>query len=205
MLSPAAGTMGGMTEVGVSVRDATAERWDDVAVVMGTRGDPSRCWCQFFRLTNTQWNAARTAERRAALHAQVEITRPPGVLAYDSDGQPVGWCGLAPRSDYPRLATGVVSSATDDEPGLWAVTCFVVRPGARQRGVASALLDGAIDLARRHGARLVEGYPVDTAAKANASSSELFHGPLSVFLRCGFTEVARPRGARPVVRRVLAS
>jgi hypothetical protein len=37
-----------------------------------------------------------------------------------------------------------------------------------------------------------------------ASSSELFHGPLSVFLRAGFTDVgARSSPARPVVRLAL--
>jgi GNAT superfamily N-acetyltransferase len=85
---------------------------------------------------------------------------------------------------------------------VWAVTCFVVRVGHRRRGVASALLDGAVDLARRHGAAVVEGYPVDTSAR-KASSAELYHGPLSVFGAAGFTEVARPSPARAVVRRTV--
>jgi hypothetical protein len=33
-----------------------------------------------------------------------------------------------------------------------------------------------------------------------ASAAELFHGPLSVFLRLGFIEVARTNKARPTVR-----
>ena len=84
-------------------------------------------------------------------------------------------------------------SSTEDAEGLWAVTCFVVRVGERRRGVAGPLLDGAVDLARRHGASVVEGYPVDPAARAGVSSSELYHGPLQVFERAGFTEVTRPR------------
>jgi hypothetical protein len=61
------------------------------------------------------------------------------------------------------------------------------------------LLAGALDLARRGGARTVEGYPVDTAQRTSTSAA-LFPGPLPVFLRAGFTEVARPQPARPVVR-----
>jgi hypothetical protein len=45
---------------------------------------------------------------------------------------------------------------------------------------------------------VVEGYPVDTSAK-KSSSNELYHGALSTFVDAGFTEVARPAPARPIV------
>lgn len=109
---------------------------------------------------------------------------------------------MAPRADYPRLTTYRMA-ATDDEDGLWAVTCFLVRVGARRHGLAEVLLDGAVGLARRHGARIVEAYPVDTTVRA-AMAFELRHGPLSVFLRAGFREVGgRAAPARPVVRLAL--
>ena len=177
----------------VRVADAIPDRWDDVVAVMGTRGDPSRCWCQWFRLRHRDFTAAPVVELRDALHAQVAAAVPPGVLAYDDAGVPIGWCAVAPRADYPRLAR----YGTD---GAWAVTCFVVRVGARRQGTATALLDGAVDLARRHGADGVEAYPVDTAVR-KPSSAELYHGPLSVFLRAGFREVGEHgTPARPVVR-----
>lgn len=110
---------------------------------------------------------------------------------------------MAPRADYPRLATYRMASATANEDGLWSVTCFIVRVGQRRKGLAEVLLDGAVDLARRHGARAVEAYPLDLTVRA-ASSAELFHGPLSVFLELGFREVgARAAPARPVVRLTL--
>jgi hypothetical protein len=91
-------------------------------------------------------------------------------------------------------------AASEGEVGLWSVTCFVVRVQARRQGLTDVLLEGAVDLPRRHGAHAVEAYPLDTAVRA-ASSAELFHGPLSVFLRLGFREVGtRPARARPVVR-----
>jgi GNAT superfamily N-acetyltransferase len=83
---------------------------------------------------------------------------------------------------------------------VWAVTCFVVRRPARRRGLAGGLLAGALDLARQGGATMVEGYPIDLAERPRTSSAELYHGPLQVFLRAGFTEVARPTPGRPVVR-----
>jgi GNAT superfamily N-acetyltransferase len=184
----------------VTIADASAERWADVVAVLDTRGDQSRCWCQWFRHDRPGFYASSREQRRGALRTQAAAAIPPGVLAYDADGVPSGWCAAAPRADYERLASYRVAAATGDEDGLWAVTCFVVRVGARRRGLAGVLLEGAVDLARRRGARAVEAYPVDTSVRA-ASSAELFHGPLSVFLAMGFREVGTRRSpARPVVR-----
>ncbi|WP_369139069.1 GNAT family N-acetyltransferase [Modestobacter versicolor] len=187
-----------------TVVDATAERSDDLAAVFGTRGEASRCWCQWFRHQRPGFYATTAEQRHDDLQTQLAGPPPPGVLGYDDAGDPAGWCAIAPRADYPRLSSYPVAAATADEPGLWAVTCFVVRVGSRRQGLTEVLLDGAVDLARRHGARAVEGYPLDTTVRT-ASAAELFHGPLSVFLRLGFTEVARPSKARPVVRLALSS
>ena len=92
------------------------------------------------------------------------------------------------------------TAAQPDDPDVWSLTCFVVRVGHRRQGVAGALLDGALELARSHGVRGVEAYPVDIAAKSSVSSSELYHGPLHLFLARGFREVARSGAARAMVR-----
>jgi GNAT superfamily N-acetyltransferase len=208
-----------------TVTPATPQRWDDVATVMATRGDPSRCWCQYFKLRGKAWETTRVGERRKALRRQVEAEPvPPGVLAYAGQ-QPVGWCAVAPKPAYPRLlasrlagtATGSGTS-TDTGPDIgpdagpdtgsgsgsgdstWAVTCFVVVTAWRRRGVASALLGGAVDLARSHGAAAVEGYPVDPAVRESVSASALYRGTVSLFAGAGFVEVERPRPDRAVVR-----
>lgn len=126
----------------VRIADATAECWNDVVAVMGTRGDQSRCWCQWFRHDRPGFYATTTAQRRAALQVQVEAPPPPGVLVYDDAGAPSGWCAVGPRADYPRLATYRMASATANEDGLWSVTCFIVRVGQRRKGLAEVLLDG---------------------------------------------------------------
>jgi GNAT superfamily N-acetyltransferase len=183
------------------VFDATADRWADLAELLGERGDPSRCWCQYYRGDGPYRHEAR-AENRAALCDQVAAaTVPLGVLAY-ADDRPIGWCAVAPRRDYPRLAHMRAAQATTDEPGLWSVTCFVVRVGHRRRGVAGGLLSAAVDFARRHGARTVEGYPVDPSVRPTGSSG-LFQGTLSLYLKAGFAPVARPSASRAVVRLAL--
>jgi GNAT superfamily N-acetyltransferase len=185
----------------VETRPAGADRWDDVVAVMDGPGDAGRCWCQWF-FRGGQADRVHAAANRAALEVQVG-RRPPGVVGY-VDGDPCGWCAVAPRPTYTRLVrSSLLRGSPADEladPAVWSVTCFVVRRPARGRGLTAALLDGAVALARDGGATVVEGYPVDLAARSAITSAALYHGSLSVFLGAGFTEVARPAPDRPVVR-----
>ena len=65
-----------------------------------------------------------------------------------------------------------------------------------------ALIDAAVDYARREGASMVEAYPVDRkTSKVNAA--EAFTGLLDTFLKAGFREAARRSRRRVIVRRVL--
>jgi ribosomal protein S18 acetylase RimI-like enzyme len=185
-------------EAVVTIVDADAQRWDDLAELMGERGDPSRCWCQYYRSPGRYEHDQRERNRAAMRQQVTSATVPHGVLAYDGQ-RPVGWCAVAPRGDYPRLERMQAARGTTGEDGLWSVTCFVVRVGHRRQGVATELLRGAVDLARRHGARFVEAYPIDTSVRTVGAAS-LYQGPLSLYQRAGFVEVARPTGTRAIVR-----
>jgi GNAT superfamily N-acetyltransferase len=187
----------------IAVTDAP---WDDVRAVFGTRGDPSTCWCQFFKVQNAGWNAGDARTFETALCHQIEDARRqkgagPGLLAYD-DEVPVGWVAVEPRPAYVRIVNAGVGKAEDPEAAdVWVVSCFVVRVGHRRKGVAHALLASAVDHARVHGARVVEAFPV--AAGPGVSSAELYHGPLSAFEAAGFEVVDRPSERRAVVRLAL--
>ncbi|WP_269936465.1 GNAT family N-acetyltransferase [Arthrobacter sp. HY1533] len=169
----------------ITVHPATPDRWDDVAKVFGTRGNPSWCACQYF--IDTQGNRGKEANRES-LRGQVDSLNPvPGLLAYKDD-EPVGWIQVGPSSRFPRFKpTGHVP-----EDAIWAVTCFVVRVGHRGTGVATALLHGAVEHARDHGAGVLRARPSDTAM-AKKSNADLFTGILSTFVSAGFTEVNRNR------------
>jgi GNAT superfamily N-acetyltransferase len=186
----------------LTIVEATADRWDDLADLLGERGDPARCWCQYYRYEGSYQHGA--GERnRAELERQFSTAAVPhGLLAYD-DERPVGWCAVAPRADYPRLRRMRAAQATQDTDGLWSVTCFVVRVGYRRQGLTGRLLASAIEFAAGHGARILEAYPVDPTVRPTGSAG-LFQGVLSTYLSAGFTEVARPSASRAVVRLVLA-
>jgi GNAT superfamily N-acetyltransferase len=124
-----------------------------------------------------------------------------GLVAY-LDDEPVGWCAVEPRTAYSGLVrggrvawTGRSEDRTDES--VWAVTCFVTRAGFRRRGISLALARAAVEFARNHGARAVEGYPMTTR---NVVSDELHVGSDSTFAAAGFTEVSRPSPRRVVMR-----
>jgi len=184
----------------------TPERWNDAVTVFGTKGDPSWCWCQYPVTTGRAYEQSAD-DNKDALHRQVtEGTRAPGLLAYAGE-QPVGWVAVAPRTAYPRLCAnaalaGLTGDITDET--VWEVACFVVRVGYRRKGVGATLLDAAVSFAREHGARVLEGHPVDVAAPTGRTSgAELYHGAASTFAKAGFHEVGRTGPTRPVMRLAL--
>jgi hypothetical protein len=62
-----------------------------------------------------------------------------------------------------------------------------------------SLLEAAIRYAKEHGARIVEGYPVEPKGR-RMSGSEGFTGLESAFRRTGFVEVLRRSPGRPIMR-----
>jgi GNAT superfamily N-acetyltransferase len=201
----------------VVVVPATADRFDDVATMLNPNGRPQACWCMHWRLPPKE-DASRRGEYLRALAEQEPA---PGLLAYlaDDEGSAaadgparnvVGWVGLAPKSASRSLQRSRLLPPGDPEtwPTTWAVMCFVVRPGYRRRGVARALLEAAVDYARDHGGRVVEGYPVE-AAGGRVPVSAAFVGTVEMFEGAGFERVGETpatSGKRPrwVLRRDLA-
>lgn len=193
------------TAAGLHVIPAGEAPFADVEAVFGTRGDPATCWCQWYKIRGAEWRATAPAELRDRLAAQLAEPGPgPGLLAYDGD-TPVGWCAVEPRPALTRLPHSPVGSASPDadftDPGVWSVSCFVIPREFRRRGVATALASAAVDVAREHGARVVEAYAVDPTARAKPPAAELFPGTVSMFSAAGFVEVARPKPHRVVMQR----
>ena len=175
----------------IEVLTATPERWPDVVTLLGGATERG-CWCQSWRGSAAARGFSGPAANRDALEAQILEAQigdggfAPGLIAY-IDGQPVGWCGLGPRAAMPRLINSRTIPAVDALP-VWSIGCFVVRPGFRRRGVARALLLGAVDYARARGAPGIEAYPIDPAG-APISTSFGFVGFTSMFERAGFRRV----------------
>jgi GNAT superfamily N-acetyltransferase len=191
----------------LEIHPLTPDRLPDLASLFGQGGDPKWCWCSFFRVRNTDFASATAETNRKVLERAVATTaaqnRNPGLVAY-RDGEPIGWVSVGPRDDYERLKHSKVLAPIDDKP-VWSIVCFVVSRKARNRGVARALLDAAVDYARQHGATLLEAYPVDTDGE-RVPAAHAFKGTVGMFERAGFEVVERRQfnrtsPIRPIVRR----
>jgi GNAT superfamily N-acetyltransferase len=190
-----------MGEGPLDIQPLTRDRWDDLATLFDRPGDPKGCWCMYYRVRSRDFAELWGAGARAAFRKVVEGGPPPGLLAY-RDGDPVGWCAVAPREDYRRILNSPVLKPLDDTDGCWSIVCFYVRRDERRGGVAAALLEAAVAFAAARGATLVEGYPKDTAG-ARKSANEVFMGSVSMFEAAGFREAGRRSPTRPIMRREL--
>ena len=81
------------------------------------------------------------------------------------------------------------------------VVCFFTALEARGERVAETMLEHAARYARANGARLLEAYPVDKPVRGRDDS--MWFGAKPMYDRAGFTEVARRKPQRPIVRKGL--
>jgi GNAT superfamily N-acetyltransferase len=183
----------------LEVQPVDESLFEDVQTVLGSKGQAARCQCQGFRMGWYERHSDDVQGRRERLRDQVIEGH--GLVAR-LDGEPVGWCSIAPRSDYTylRQTTWKGRDEDPDDASIWAVTCFVTRPGFRHQGVSRALAGGTIDLARDRGARAVEAYPMKPAPGKEVTWGEMHVGALSAFLAAGFQIVHVPSLRRAIVR-----
>jgi GNAT superfamily N-acetyltransferase len=181
------------------VRPLTPARWGDFEALFGPRGACAGCWCQWIRRSRAEHRDKSAAQNKREMK-RVVASGVPGLLAYEGK-RAVGWVAVGPRSVYKRLESSRVLKAVDEAP-VWSAPCFFVARDARGKGATTTLLDAAAAHARKKGARILEGYPVDTKGK-KAPAAFVWWGLEGAFRKAGFREVARRSKMRPIMRRVL--
>jgi GNAT superfamily N-acetyltransferase len=151
-------------------------------------------WCRcvaWWVPTWDGWGDRAAAENAALRESLCDGGEYDGLLAFDGDDG-VGWCQVGPRD---RLTKLVAQLELEPDQAAWAVTCFVVSPAYRGRGVATALLRSAVARAREAGAHRLEGYP---RAGDRLDDGEAWTGPAALFANAGF-ELVRAGSPRSVV------
>ena len=175
----------------------TPDRWKDFEKLFGPNGACAGCWCMWRRVPRAEFTQKHYAGNKRAIKKIITTGQEPGMLAY-ADSEPIGWCAIAPREVYPSLDRSNVLQRVDDQP-VWSVTCFYIARGYRKHGVTALLLQATIQFARQHGAKIVEGYPIDAGGEKKSTTS-VFTGVASTFAQAGFVEVARRSPTRPIMR-----
>jgi GNAT superfamily N-acetyltransferase len=197
-----------VTSQRLRVEPVGPDQWDHVAALFGPNGATSGCWCMWWRKPNAEWKAGTADGNRDEFQSLIRTAQPVGLLAYATDGSPVGWAAVAPRPAYPRLLRSNTLRLTDPhEPGVWSVPCFFVHRRHRGTGVATALLAGAVGYAASQGAQALEGYPVADDGRKR-SNADVYTGTVGMFLDNGFTALptsaGKPAGKKVIMRRALS-
>ena len=149
----------------------------------------SKCFCMERLVKNYD---SRTKEQNRAERSQLILSaRANGLVAYRL-GRVVGWCHAAPKTE-------LLSVEGEKDPKVGAIVGFVVAPDQRRQGVATTLLDAALEHLRKRGMTSAEAYPflgeIDPARWAQSN----YVGPLSMYVKAGF-EVAEKHDDNAVVR-----
>jgi ribosomal protein S18 acetylase RimI-like enzyme len=171
----------------VEVRDVTAELVPDYLDFFdhyAFRDFPpwQSCYCIETHLTGDDDELAqRTAgDNRRDMCESIKRGQVTGLLAFEG-GKPIGWCNYGETTRLSGLMhkLGLVASGHE---GVGSVACFVIAAPYRGHGVASLLLDAAVERLRARGVWAVEAYPIssDDSPRTN------YRGPLAMFLRAGF-------------------
>jgi GNAT superfamily N-acetyltransferase len=181
----------------LTFRPLTPETWDAFAMLFGPRGACGGCWCMYWRLSRPAFLSGKGAGNKRAMRKLVNGDTSPGILAFDGE-EPIGWCSIAPREEFPALGRSRILKAVDGVP-VWSVSCLFVAKGHRKRGVSIALLKAAIAFVAERGGRVIEGYPVEPKS-GTMPAAFAWTGLASAFLRAGFREHRRGSRTRPIMR-----
>jgi GNAT superfamily N-acetyltransferase len=181
----------GHVEIGL----ATEDRWEDILTLFKGHGELG-CWCQYWRLSSPDYSSRGPGSGEVYLHTQVVNGPPPGLVAY-VEGEPAGWLGFWPRQRLERLVRSRTIPQIDQLP-VWSIVCFMIRVGFRRKGVARALLRGAIDFARKEGIPALEAYPIETHGE-RVDVAFGYVGFAHMFEEAGFRRV-QETGARSAKR-----
>jgi GNAT superfamily N-acetyltransferase len=178
-----------LPEIGeVVVRDVTPDLvaeyqhfFDDIAF----RDFPNWQDCYCFEPHRTQSDEEADMRTAAAnrhdMSASIQHGTLTALLAF-ADQQPVGWCNYGETTQLAGVMRRF-NLEPADQNGVGSVACFVIAAPYRGHGVASKLLDAAIERLRARGMRAIEAYP---SRGGHDSPQSNFRGPLSMYVRAGF-------------------
>jgi GNAT superfamily N-acetyltransferase len=180
------------------IEPVTKKNWALFVKLFGEKGACGNCWCMYYRLGKTDFEAGKVEEgNKLAMKEIIWAGKPVGLLGL-IDGQPIAWCAFAPREDYIKLEKSRVHKRIDNER-VWSIPCFYIDKNFRRSGVSVLLLKGAISYAKKAGIKIIEAYPI-IPTQNRLPDSFAWTGLYKSFERAGFEIADRTSKNRPMVR-----
>ncbi len=181
---------------GYTIKALDESSWDAFAgLVEANNGVFGGCWCMGFHPDDSR-EPALNRERKLA---RVRAGRAHAALVFDGDDC-VGWCQFGAPDEVPKIKNRAAYEKSLTTLPDWRIACNFVGKGHRRQGVATAALDGALDLIARLGGGKVEGYP---EAAGSVPAGFLFNGALSTYEKLGFVRDRKIGKHRWVVTKVV--
>ena len=147
------------------------------------------CYCQYYHLkgSGAQWMKTRGEKAREMALINVARGYTRGYLALNGD-RIVGWCHTNDQTKLPRLSDFIQPFLPEGRTAV--VACFMVQLEYRQQGIASRLLQAAIEGSRAEGYTALMGLP----SRPNPVPDRQYHGNQELYLKAGFKKVAEADG-----------
>jgi ribosomal protein S18 acetylase RimI-like enzyme len=157
------------------------------------------CYCMetLWAGSDEEWAPRTAADNRQEMSERVGAGAVAALLAFDGD-RPVAWCHYGESTTLAGVVRRFGLEAADHQ-GVGSVACFVIASRYRRHGVASRLLEEALQRLRAKGLRAVEAYP---PKESDGTAQGNYRGPLEMYLRAGF-EPYREAGRTLIVRKTL--
>lgn len=178
-----------------TIRPVAAGDAQALSALFDAADSPCACRYLHFGGDKNEWLmrcASPERENHTELHAALASGSPEalGVVAA-IDGAIVAWLKVAPAQSVPKALEQRTYRAlpvfAGDRAGLYLLGCALIHPAERKRGLVAPLLDGAIALARDHGARALVALP--RVPREPVSDAELWSLPFGPLARAGFVAV----------------
>ncbi len=184
------------------VRDFSQTIWSDFETLFGKhKGVRGGCWCTFHLCTSTQYDQMTRDERREFQKDLAYHGRSYGLIVYDV-GTPVTWCQFGPAAEFPRYDRGRAYKELSLPASLapqWRISCLFVDKHRRGEGLSQFALKAAIESIRKHGAGVIEAFPLDVPTARYPQ----YTGSIKMYKREGFQIVARLDKSTVLMRRII--
>ena len=140
------------------------------------------CYCMETHRTQTdeEWAVRTAQDNRSDMSKMIKEGKVTALLAY-VDGKPVGWCNYGETTRLNGLMHRFGLTASEQQ-GIGSLSCFVIAAPYRNHGVATRLLDVALQRLRERGVKVAEAYPVKEIKSAQSN----YRGPMSMYTAAGF-------------------
>ena len=199
-----------MEERAVRIEPLTPSRRDDYlrffdherGAAFADNPEWAKCYCHYYHVPSTMdWGSFDAAANRVAISSRIDVGEMEGFLAYAGDDV-VGWVNAQPLNKLPHCWARMAIEPPESTLPAWdvaAVVCFVIAPAWRRRGVARALLEGALASFATRGIRRVYAFPFRRAEGDDRPTAH-YHGPEGIFAQCGFVEMHSTDALRVMCR-----